>query len=1007
MKPGYFKFLSLILLLKMKNIFFESLFVSSVNWIIQQYKINFNILNLQCGALTGGITIKCDISNSITEIYFEDDNSPFVDNGQPNKTLDTFTFPKMTRFSFNKKQISIYDPTLSLINLIKPIGFPALNYLVHVDHEMTTIPPAISQLPLLTSLTLSANLALSPLLSLEYNPNAVSRISYLNIGLGMNDTSITFDSSILMPNIQTPLVLTLTLFNKNTFINIDTTYLKSLQVYSYTESTVTPPGFTLSGSKADAFYLLDINGPISSFSPQNLSIYSLGIFSSSRNNVFSDFPYSVISNKTASIGYSYSNLATFPIFTVQTPFTRSASLSLFGNNLSGTVPDSYYDSIFNSINIGGNVGITNITDEACHATAILAQSTSLQDIPECFKCYLKAYNVPGASDFRSTPFFQTFNPSTYSCKLNYTKHYVTYDPNKITIVGSNLGWAYRNDYDPRLTLLKINEKFLFNITGLPNKANVVLSIAANVSIDITWEIRSIVILEASLYQTPSGVFIQSTLNLTFGFNMYLDYWLDGAQCVSVGLALSPPTSNLAIGPPDIYKYDSLCDPVQGGLKNITISDPYSAVSVNSNLVLEFPIVTAASGLTVDGGVVTLSGSFSGTSNTSTMIGGKPCLKTDDGPFFITCYIEGPFSVGYQSLNVSDRGFYFVSNSVVVILPPPEDTIDYCKRIYENCSGHGQCSEEGKCVCDKGSGYYGVKCNQQIATGPNINVNNTTPSASINYKGFNFDFSIVAIQEIDDTEAILKEIPMTSNWTIDQITNVDGLSSVYYVFDTRNQVANLSIESVVLITNTSTSVEIGFGGQVIDLAPNSIKISVNITGWVYQTSLSHLRVVYRSPLSLDSCSNEPISITKDKDDITVQFLRVFSNDVEFFGRFTNIAVSNGRPTYSSVQLINQTISPNASESHVLLGINIPMCRECLIDPDFSALVNVDNQEKTCGEKSSNTWKIIVGVVVGGVVLIAALATATVLFMKKRKFKKDAKRMEAKLKRHTSTIQTNKE
>ncbi|EFA82998.1 hypothetical protein PPL_03778 [Heterostelium album PN500] len=946
--------------------------ISSVFWVVQQYRIDYNISELACNTNQRGVSLTCDSGGSIFEITFYDAGVK-VDHGQPNATINTLIFPKLKSFYMNQQVISLYDPTLNLLDFIKPSGFPLLQYISHRDHNATAIPQHIFQIQFLQQIYLysrsltvlpsyvlhpsnglgSLNLPDSPIVQLDYIPNQNSPIYYLNIGLGMNDTFVTFNSSIIRQS---------------------KTFTLTFQVFSKISLTDIAPTIILSGKGSD-FGMIDTGGPLNLL-PHDLSIYNLTT-------------------------YTNSNITQFPNFTIKGTVSGQISyLTLSDNKLSGAVPNEYFHSIFKSVNVGDNIGINFLPNDACGIRTVWADDTSLTDLPDCFKCYWGSSGIYEASDFRGTPIYNSFNPSTYKCPITYTKHYLSYDAATITIVGNNLGWAYQNDFDPRLKVLEYNKKFLYNIDLSNRSPHIVLSNSSNVAIDITWEIESIIILDLSISQYPGGLEISTELNLTLGFNQYLNFMIDGVECYPMLPSfMAPPT-----GVPGVVHYSITCpNPAKGGLKNVSITDPYSTVYTTYNLVLEWPVVTAASPLAVGGGVITLSGTFSGQENTSISIDGRFCNKTMDSTHFVTCFIQGPLLVGYQLLNVSDSGFYFVSKSIVVVLGDPEDNFEYCKKTYANCTGHGECNQDGKCVCFPGSGWFGIKCDQQLAPGPTVNINNTSPSASIDYKGFKFEFSIVSIQEIDELSNVVKEIPMTSNWTIDKITNVDGLSSVYYTFDKNNLAIpypSLSVQSVLYITNTTTSTDIGFGGETISLAPNSVKISVNVTGWSYQSSLSTLRVVYRSPLSLEQCTNLPISAIHDKDNMTIQYIRVLSSDVEFFGRFTNIAVSDGRPTYSSVVLLNETIEPNTDKSYVLIGINVPKCMECLVDPDFSALVNVDYKEKTCGKKDSNTWKIITGVVVGGVVLIASTVAAAVFYIKKRKFKKDSKKMQAKLKRHSS-------
>ncbi|EGG15936.1 hypothetical protein DFA_09607 [Cavenderia fasciculata] len=328
----------------------------------------------------------------------------------------------------------------------------------------------------------------------------------------------------------------------------------------------------------------------------------------------------------------------------------------------------------------------------------------------------------------------------------------------------------------------------------------------------------------------------------------------------------------------------------------------------------------------------------------------------------------------------------------------------CIQQTSNCYGHGTCDVYGICQCDKDYNQDDECFTKFINT--TITPNTTDPTVSFDIDGIDFQFEIVSIQELDLNGDVVnnKELLISDyTWIVNASTN-NITTVVDYQLNTTlaNPTGNESspsfdyFQSVSVLSTISFSTQprdIQFGDQLLHINPNSIKLAINITNWQYSSNLATLRVVFRTVIINNQtvqydCNEKEIDPLSYDSLSSLQYLRVIKDDIQFNGRFIDVALSNGRPTYSQTQLISLTQSTsNVNESVALLGINLPQCQSCVLDPDFTPLLidkGTGGNDKCGGGGSaqSTAWRIAVGVVVGGIAAIA-LATASIIYYKKKK------------------------
>ncbi|EGG15945.1 hypothetical protein DFA_09616 [Cavenderia fasciculata] len=320
----------------------------------------------------------------------------------------------------------------------------------------------------------------------------------------------------------------------------------------------------------------------------------------------------------------------------------------------------------------------------------------------------------------------------------------------------------------------------------------------------------------------------------------------------------------------------------------------------------------------------------------------------------------------------------------------------CEKQTSNCYGHGICGVNGICQCDKD--YNPVDNCFTKFINSTIIPNTTSPTVSFDIDGIDFQFEVVSIQELDFDSNIVKELFISNyTWIVNASTNnittvVDyQLNTTLSSSSSSDIVNNILFQSVSVLSTISFSTQsrdIQFGDQQLHINANSIKLSVNVTNWQYSSNLATLRVVFRT-IIINNQTVEYDCNEKEIDPLTydslssLQYLRVIKDDIQFNGRFIDVALSDGRPTYSQTQLISLTQSTsNEDESIALLGINLPQCQSCVLDPDFSPLLIDKSNDSGCGDGQSNNWRIIVGCVVGGAGAVA-IATASIITYRKMK------------------------
>ncbi|KAK5577909.1 hypothetical protein RB653_002857 [Dictyostelium firmibasis] len=403
-------------------------------------------------------------------------------------------------------------------------------------------------------------------------------------------------------------------------------------------------------------------------------------------------------------------------------------------------------------------------------------------------------------------------------------------------------------------------------------------------------------------------------------------------------------------------------------------------------------ITSIIPCSTDGGEVSIDGWFGndydGTHTLSyytVIIGQLDCIVTSINKSTIKCNLgSGTGSKSIKIINTKHTNVLFIGNGLFNY----QNQIKTCPN---NCSStnNGKCnSNTGECECN--NKFTGFDCSMLISILPqpstNSTVNNKTGQVELNNQDTKYEISILSLNEISFDGSVIISHQLNRNW------------SIY----SNNTESNKFKFSQTLINNTCTitymieeikneNKNFTFGTTTFTLEKDSIKLTVSINNYQYQSTLNTLQLVFYSAVvdtnSTDNnneCNKKEASI--DTSEINNQgisnYIQISKNSKILVGRFINQVISDSRATFMSSTIIKDK-NDGSSTSSIKLGLNLPHCNECLIDPDFSVLVSSDFKQ-SCSDDGSNKnkWLIPVAVVVPVIGCALIFVVAIIIYKKNR-------------------------
>ncbi|KAM9995397.1 hypothetical protein ACTFIY_001595 [Dictyostelium cf. discoideum] len=398
-------------------------------------------------------------------------------------------------------------------------------------------------------------------------------------------------------------------------------------------------------------------------------------------------------------------------------------------------------------------------------------------------------------------------------------------------------------------------------------------------------------------------------------------------------------------------------------------------SINTNI-----YVSSIDSVDEMGGDITLYGWFSNSHNNLIVsIDNQNCpvIQNTITNVSIQCTIwpgTGKKPLSIQQNGVSWSGYFIYETSV--------------KSCLNNCSKNGDCIvNTGQCKCR--SGYTGFDCSIIIGGGSG-NGNGGLPSSNttidnngttvINNQKTSYQILITKLIEFDVNKNVIQEYPLDNKW-ITEMKNTDdnnNNNNVYHFSQTLVQSLTNCTVSYTVEEIKEKSKNYSFAGYNLTLDSGSIKISVSIYNYQYNSFLNNLQLQFQSSVTSDNnndCNQQDTDIQNSNNEL-LNYITIKKDSKIMQARFLNRILSDGRSSIITSELVTK------SSDSVIIGLNLPYCTNCIIDPDFSVLVTT-SFKNDCGGESERPTYLIPVVVVSGVVGVA-LVVALSFYIYKKKF-----------------------
>ncbi|KAM9989123.1 hypothetical protein ACTFIY_005148 [Dictyostelium cf. discoideum] len=379
-----------------------------------------------------------------------------------------------------------------------------------------------------------------------------------------------------------------------------------------------------------------------------------------------------------------------------------------------------------------------------------------------------------------------------------------------------------------------------------------------------------------------------------------------------------------------------------------------------------------------GGVASFYGVFGDLHQDITLtIGVNDCPIIFNTSNLINC--TAPAGVGKHSVNLTQNGVVFIGNNIYQY----ESIIKACPK---DCSNQGTCNTvNGECKCRQG--FDGFDCSIKLhdnstITLPENEVTVGNGESNISNQDTNFKIYFKSLKEIDFNGEIIQTFNLSDNWKLvtSNIVNNEDTNNNYLFTQT---LKNTTCTVTVTIEEVKKDSEFLFAGTTFTVSKGLVKFTISIANYQYSSFLNTLQLEMISMAGKvedsnynNDCNNKDTEIESNSaDQSTTSFnvIKISKNNKILGARFINRVISDGKPTFLSTTIKNETDS-------IIVVLNLPHCtKECLIDPDFSLLV--DPQFKPECESKSRKWVVPVAVVVS-VVGFSGLAVAGFILYKKQ-------------------------
>ncbi|KAN0036010.1 hypothetical protein ACTA71_005308 [Dictyostelium dimigraforme] len=412
--------------------------------------------------------------------------------------------------------------------------------------------------------------------------------------------------------------------------------------------------------------------------------------------------------------------------------------------------------------------------------------------------------------------------------------------------------------------------------------------------------------------------------------------------------LSCPNCSKLHGTCNVYTGDCICDSKTSGSNCST-----SRIYINS-----------IDSTTVNGGTTILNGYFGNSKITTTI--NNPSIKIGDlqcnniiksNETTIKCDI-GP-GEGIKDVILIDDDLSFIGKQLFqytkIILSCPNNCTSPSNGLCNTATG----------VCSCFNGFTGITCNSKENSNTDIpssksNINETTGEATISNDNSRYIINVYSLVEFNHVGSIINEIELLNQWKSSSIIKNDDDNNNISIFLQNvlngSCIIEYSIEQVI-----GKNKDYSFAGINYSLPPGSLKLTIAVHNYTYQSTLNSIQLRINSSINNNEqsdCNSKELDINTDfKNDQSLNYLIISKDSKTFFGRFINKVISDGRETFMSTSIINQ------ENGSIHIGLNLPHCtKTCLIDPDFSLLVDTDFKTTCENGDSKRKWILPISIAI---------------------------------------------
>ncbi|EGG23754.1 hypothetical protein DFA_05889, partial [Cavenderia fasciculata] len=971
--------------------------LQSIEWLIKQYGQGIPVDQTICNG-TFLQNIQCSDPDSsgtqhITYLYL---NRSFNDVGSPDPNLSQLVFPSLISMLISCSTTK--NQSLSVLSLLE--NLPNLQTLkIENDPSIKIVPsdfpknmPNLSAIGFLDTVNLYyiptffnySTVAFIHLKGVEIRELSISNLTYLPELNSLPKFSIRpvsyFSLDFQTKSFPSLRVLDLEFTGPNIIdVNINST------VFAQIFFNMTSAPINLWIDKSNNMQHIYLEGAVNFQSDmkdyQNLSILQL------INSSISSFPFTAYPPNLENFCVTgASNLLAFPNIPIPPSIT---TFIMTDGQLTGSLPLGAFENVSPrfGVNLQNNPDLVvgDVPESWCNFRTVNLNGTIVNSVPDCFYCY---YLDP-ATAIPIPP------PIGFTCPIEIQSLYLLSHVARVTVIGNNIGWGYPSGY-PIIPNKMIEYTTLY--TPGPNRT-VDISFGVNQLYNYSFNVLEVgfVVANAIVNLKNTGDFNELVIHFIY-FNPYHVHTVSMTDN-NINCTVTSQTAD------NITCLFPRSTPISPSFKYVISNPYYSQLNIKD---FYYPTVTSFTYFN-ETNLLRFYGQF-GFDLSPASIKVADTINCDIQTilsFAIICKLASNPPNGPANLYVNVNGSEFRSSSLLYFGSPNnnngsgttggsstggsgETAQQQCQRLTHNCYGHGVCDISGKCQCIDTYNPIDNCLTKYINT--TITPNATNPTVNFNIDGIDFYFEIYSVQEMDYDGGVIQELSLIDEtWNVTLTTNNQ----------TQTTMANYTLNTTTIVKDnmysevsfSSIARNVTFGEQVLSLAPNAIKVGFTISKWPYTSNVATLRVVFKSIINNDQsvtfdCEKQSIdSFTKEELSSSIQYLRVVQDNIQFNGRFIDFVLSDDRATYSKTELISLTPiegDDDSDQSIALIGINLPQCSLCKLDPDFTPLV-VDrgsDSGRDC-DKQSNTWRIIVGSVVGGIGLTAALA-GTAIYLRKRRW-----------------------